>query len=198
MYRERDPLLPDEVFQALLARARGGDADALSELWQVVSPTLLRQADRWLPERLQSLCNPSDLVHDTYLRFHSKLNTFEGSACGQLEAWLQTIMRNLLIDKIPPSMPEPFPSQEPEGKGTSPSQGARRAEDQAKVRHCLAQLSEEDRQALDLVVFRGLSHKEAAQVLGIKHDTLTKRFARALPRLRRLLQDEGIRVEDYR
>ncbi|MFN8856656.1 MAG: RNA polymerase sigma factor, partial [Planctomycetaceae bacterium] len=110
MYRERDPLLPDEVFQALLARARGGDADALGELWQAVAPTLLQQADKRLPERLQSLCNPSDLVHDTYLRFHTKLKTFEGSTCGQLEAWLQTIMRNLLIDKIPTSISEPYPS----------------------------------------------------------------------------------------
>jgi RNA polymerase sigma-70 factor (ECF subfamily) len=197
VYRERDPLLPDEVFQALLARARGGDADALGELWQAVAPTLLQQADKRLPERLQSLCNPSDLVHDTYLRFHTKLKTFEGSTCGQLEAWLQTIMRNLLIDKIPTSISEPYPSQEPSGSGTSPSQGAQRAEDQAKVRKCLARLSEDDQQALDLVVFRGLSHKEAAQVLGIKHDTLTKRFARAIPRLQRQLEIEGIRVEDY-
>jgi DNA-directed RNA polymerase specialized sigma24 family protein len=98
--RDRDPLLPDEMFQALLIRARGGDADALGELWQAVAPTLLQQADARLPERLRSVCNPSDLVSDTYVRFQTRLETFQGASCGQLAAWLQTILRNLIVDRI--------------------------------------------------------------------------------------------------
>jgi RNA polymerase sigma-70 factor (ECF subfamily) len=197
VHRDRDPLLPDELFQALLKRAHGGDADALGELWQAVAPTLLRQADKCLPDRLRSVCNPSDLVSDTYLRFHTKLKTFEGSACGQLEAWLQTILRNLILDRIRVYTAEQIGSQDLPGSGTSPSQGARRAEMQDKVRKCLAELSEDDRLALELVVISDLSHKEAAQLLGIKPDTFGKRFTRALPRLRQRLQIAGVHLEDW-
>jgi len=197
VYRDRDPLLPDEVFQALLMRARGGDRDSLGELWQAVAPTLLRQADERLPDKLRSWCNPSDLVHDTYVRFQTRLETFEGASCGQLAAWLQTILRNLILDRIRVYTAEQIGSQDLPGSGTTPSQGARRAEEQEKVRKCLAQLAEDDRLALELVVICDLSHKEAAQALGIKPDTFTKRFARALPRLRHQLQIAGVHPEDW-
>ena len=197
MNRDRDPLLPDEMFQALLMRARGGDADALGELWQAVAPTLLQQADARLPERLRSVCNPSDLVSDTYVRFQTRLETFQGASCGQLAAWLQTILRNLIVDRIRECPGEQNGSQKVIDSGTTPSQGARRAELQDKVRKCLAELSEDDRLALELVVISDLSHKEAAQLLGIKPETFTKRFARALPRLRHHLQIAGVHPEDW-
>lgn len=197
MYRERDPLLPDEVFQDLLARARGGDLDALGELWQAVAPLLLRQADARLPDKLRSWFNPSDLVHDTYVRFQTKLDSFEGDSCGQLEAWLQIVLQRLLIDCIRKQKPEQFGSQDLPDSGTSPSAGARRAEEQAKVRKCLAQLSEDDQQAVELVVMCDLAHKEAAQLLGIKPDTFTKRFGRALIRLEQRLRTEGIDPKDW-
>lgn len=192
MFRERDPLFSDEVFRTLLEGARRGEAAALVELWQALAPRLLRHADRNLPDRHRSAVNPSDLVQQTYLRFQSKLGThFEGDTCGQLEAWLQTILKNLLIDSLKKIQPGPIPSDEISDSGSTPSSGLRRAELREQVRRCLDQLSEDDRQALDLRVIRNLSHQESAQILDLQPDTFARRFTRAVDRFRRKWKELG-------
>jgi RNA polymerase sigma factor (sigma-70 family) len=58
-----------------------------------------------------------------------------------------------------------------------------------QVRLALGQLRERDREALTLVVRDGLSHAEAAQVLGCSTGALSTRLTRARAQLRGLLTD---------
>lgn len=193
MYRESTPRFSDEEFRILLESARRGENSALTELWQAVFPRLDREANQRLPESLRSRCNPSDLVQKTYIRFQTRLPTFKDNTFDQLTAWLYRILVNLLIDEI--RIPTPGPHEDPEGiidPGSTPSSGLRRAELQTQVRKCLAQLSEEDQQALELSVFSNLKHKEAAQILEITTDAFAKRFLRAMERMKRGLDDMGI------
>jgi RNA polymerase sigma-70 factor (ECF subfamily) len=58
-----------------------------------------------------------------------------------------------------------------------------------RVREAIAQLKSRDREALVLVLWDGLSHAEAARVLGCSTGALTTRLARARAELRRRLSD---------
>lgn len=58
---------------------------------------------------------------------------------------------------------------------------------QEAIRVALSQLSEDQRQAVALYYFEGLDKQDAAAVLGINRDTLSKRLDDALARLRKLL-----------
>ena len=66
----------------------------------------------------------------------------------------------------------------------SPGGEADRQERAGLVRQALADLPDDDREVLLLRVYEGLDNGEAAEVLGVRPDAASKRFARALIRLR--------------
>ena len=57
------------------------------------------------------------------------------------------------------------------------------------VHKAMAQLNDDQRLAVGLVLVEGLPYKEAAEVLGIPIGTLTSRLARAREALQALLAD---------
>lgn len=60
-----------------------------------------------------------------------------------------------------------------------------------KVRAAVAQLPEEQKEALGLAYFRGFSHTEIAEQLGQPLGTVKTRIRLALQKLRQLLEDEN-------
>jgi RNA polymerase sigma factor (sigma-70 family) len=53
-------------------------------------------------------------------------------------------------------------------------------------------MSAEDREVMDLVYYQGLTQEEAAQVLGISHRTLKRRWFSARTRLHGALNEDGV------
>jgi RNA polymerase sigma-70 factor (ECF subfamily) len=75
------------------------------------------------------------------------------------------------------------------GHQTGPSQAAQRAEMQARLQAALEEMEPIDREVLVLRHFEQLSNSETARVLGLKEPAASQRYARALLRLKDLLQD---------
>lgn len=73
------------------------------------------------------------------------------------------------------------------GKHTSPTQAAVRAERMRRVQEALTALEPMDREILSLRHFEQLTRDEAANVLGIADAAATKRYVRALKRLKVVL-----------
>jgi RNA polymerase sigma-70 factor (ECF subfamily) len=73
------------------------------------------------------------------------------------------------------------------GRHTSPSQAAQRAERKIRLQEALNSLDPIDREILALRHFEQLSNGEAAQVLGLDKSAASKRYARALIRLKDIL-----------
>ena len=71
----------------------------------------------------------------------------------------------------------------------TPSQAAVRGELRARVRHAVAALGDDQREIILMRNFEALSNQEVAQVLGIDPATASRRYGRALLRLRELLAD---------
>jgi RNA polymerase sigma-70 factor (ECF subfamily) len=74
----------------------------------------------------------------------------------------------------------------------TPSQQLVQHELLARVRLALVELSDDDREILLMRTLEGLSNQEVAQVLALDPATASKRYGRALLRLRQLLRDQGL------
>ena len=73
------------------------------------------------------------------------------------------------------------------GRLTTPSQAAIRAERKIRLQEALNSLDPIDREVLALRHFEELSNAEAAAVLGLDKSAASKRYARALIRLKEIL-----------
>jgi len=126
-----------------------------------------------------------DLVQVTVERALLKFEQWEDEA--KLESWVFGIMRNAWIDEVRVRARRDrifAPAEAGENVGA-------RTTDQESIalQSALAQLPEEQRMAIGLVLIEGFSYKEAAQVLDIPIGTLTSRLARGRDALAAILED---------
>jgi RNA polymerase sigma-70 factor (ECF subfamily) len=75
------------------------------------------------------------------------------------------------------------------GSLTAPSQVALRAERRLRLQEALNQMQPIDREIIALRHFEQLTRAEAAEALGIERATASKRYVRAMDRLRSILND---------
>jgi len=107
----------------------------------------------------------------------------------RLDSWMFRIMQNAWIDEMRSRTrrSEIFaPEEEGEHVGVSPTDAHIEA---LAVRKAIAQLGDDQRIVVGLVLVEGLPYKEAADVLDIPIGTLTSRLARARETLQAILSD---------
>ena len=112
----------------------------------------------------------------------------------RLDSWMFRIMQNAWIDeaRARERRSQTFVAEE-EGERVGVSTTDAQI-DAIAVRKAVAQLSEDQRAVVGLVLVDGLAYKEAAEVLGVPIGTLTSRLARAREALQAILSDqEGAR-----
>ena len=78
------------------------------------------------------------------------------------------------------------------GAGPTPSEQAGEEELARRLRQAVAELPDTDREILLMRNFEGLSNQEAAQVLGLEPAAASRRYGRAILRLRKVLQAGGV------
>lgn len=105
----------------------------------------------------------------------------------RLDSWMFRIMQNVWIDEVRARERRGrifVREEEAEHVGASPTDAQI---DAIAVRKAVAQLNDDQRAVVGLVLVEGLAYQEAAEVLGIPVGTLTSRLARAREALQRLL-----------
>ena len=105
----------------------------------------------------------------------------------RLDSWIFRIMQNAWIDEVRARNrhDQTFVAEE-EGEHVGVATTDAQI-DSIAVRRALAQLSDDHRMVVGLVLVEGLPYREAAEVLGIPIGTLTSRLARAREALQALL-----------
>jgi RNA polymerase sigma-70 factor (ECF subfamily) len=106
---------------------------------------------------------------------------------SRFESWMFGIMRNAWIDEVR--------SRHRRDKVLAPEESGENVGDRSSEAHvemlsvqsAMAELPDEQRMAVALVLIEGLSYKEAADVLDVPIGTLTSRLARGREALQRLL-----------
>ena len=133
----------------------------------------------------------TDLTQDVFLLVWRSAGTYRPT--GSARAWLLRLTRNRAIDELrrdrrrlarEAPLPEPLIQALPEPRALADA-----AERQA-VRDALAALPAEQRDALVLAFFQGLSHQEIATCLRTPLGTIKARIRRALQTLRQQLYGE--------
>lgn len=109
----------------------------------------------------------------------------------RVDSWMFRIMQNAWIDELRTRQRQhqffaPEEEGEEVGGATSDAQI-----DALAVKKAMAQLNDDQRSVVALVLVEGLSYKEAAQVLEIPIGTLTSRLARARTTLQEILEPAG-------
>lgn len=142
-----------------------------------------------------SLCGKvdraDDLVQDTLMRALANIHRFQRGT--NLNAWLFTILRNLFHSEFRKRKRE---VEDPDGNYAAnlvsrPEQGAHL--DFEDFRAALAQLPDDQREALLLVGASGFSYEEAAEICECAVGTIKSRVNRARTRLAEMLdmKDDG-------
>jgi RNA polymerase sigma-70 factor (ECF subfamily) len=170
----------DQHLLARFARGRGGEARAaLHELAQRHEHRLLGLA-LGLCDGREDLAR--EVVQDTWLRVIRHAGTFKGRS--SFATWVYRIAVHRCRDTM--ARERGLARREARAGARPPierhgDEGARRA---------VATLPLPEREVVLLCHMRGMTHEQAAAVLGIPPGTLKTRMARAMRRLRDLMADE--------
>ncbi|MAG56728.1 MAG: hypothetical protein CMJ83_10595 [Planctomycetes bacterium] len=160
-----------------LAKARGGDRNALDRLLDHVQGRLKRLAEGRIGPGLRAKIRTSDVLQSTYLDVVKSVQRFDGDDEDAFVAWVARIMENNIRDKG--KYFQARKRREPDGPtvslneadkvrtpGPTPSMEAVRAEDLVLVSRALDGLAEDYRQVILLRMVEGKSHKDVGDVLG--------------------------------
>ncbi|HSC29153.1 MAG TPA: sigma-70 family RNA polymerase sigma factor [Vicinamibacterales bacterium] len=163
-----ESLAADTTFR-LLERARGGDRDALDDLFARHIPVLRRWASGRLPRWARDIADTHDLVQETVLQTFKRVEEFEPRGEGALQAYLRQALMNRIRNEFRRAGRHPRVAEVDEqiaDEGTSPIEAAMRQERYDRYEAALSRLTELER---DLIVARvelGLTYEEMAEALG--------------------------------
>jgi RNA polymerase sigma-70 factor, ECF subfamily len=178
---------------ALVRRMHAGDQRALSEFYE-----------RWFPivnclvsRMLKSASDVEDVVEETFWQVWRQSDRFtEGR--GSVQTWLLTIARSRSLDRLRSLKrlrEESIDDVQTEAEvgsqdttfassATDPLLAAEHQERKALVLEALAELPREQREALELGYFAGLSQSEIAERLGQPLGTVKTRMRLAMMKLK--------------
>jgi RNA polymerase sigma-70 factor (ECF subfamily) len=159
--------------------------DALRENVVALLPRLRRFARTITRQREDA----DDLVQLSVERALLRLSQWQPGT--RLDSWMFMIMKNAWIDEVRSRirrdaifLPEEAGDNVGQAAGDWPTE---RQHERMDVQRAMAQLNDDQRMAVGLVLVEGLPYKEAAEVLGIPIGTLTSRLARARESLQAVL-----------
>lgn len=193
----------DPVTLALLDRLAAGDRSALDELIAMYRDAMTRLVERRLDNRLRKRVGASDIIQEALLEIVQRIEDFIQRRPMPFRVWvfrtahehlLRQRRKHLDADCRDAGREQALPEQSSVllahrvlGNQASPSQQLEQAELAERMQKALDELAEGDREVLLLRLFEGLSNQDVAQILDLEPDTASKRFGRALLRLRRTL-----------
>jgi RNA polymerase sigma-70 factor (ECF subfamily) len=151
--------------------------------------TLLPRLRRFARNLTRNPHDADDVVQIAVERALTRLDQWRSGA--RLDSWMFKIVRNAWIDELRSRGRRGkvfLPAEAGENIGTD---SMARETELLSVQSAMARLSEDQREAVSLVLVEGLPYREAAEVLDVPIGTLTSRLARGREALQALLGTEG-------
>ncbi len=193
----------------LLRRAAAGEQQALAELFARYRDRLRKMVRLRLDRRMAGRVDTSDVLQDAYLDVARRFPEYAAAPRVPFYLWLRALTGQRLIDlhrrhlgarmrdagqevslyrgALPAASSASLAHQLLAGL-TSPTQAAIRAEMQVRLQEALNSMDALDREVVVLRHFEELSNAEAAEVLGIETSAASKRYIRAIRRLKAILE----------
>jgi RNA polymerase sigma-70 factor (ECF subfamily) len=172
--------------QVLLSKVSSGDATALRALYDSCGARALSVAYRVLGTRSEA----EEVVQETFVQVWRQAASYDASRGGAM-AWITTIARSRALDRLrtrAASERAVARSEEPDPHHfPAPVELAARRELRTHVTAALSALPPEQRSAIELAYYEGLSHTEIAARLGDPLGTVKTRVRLGLAKLAALL-----------
>jgi RNA polymerase sigma-70 factor, ECF subfamily len=176
---------------ALIRQIATGDQGALAELYDAMS----RQVYGLALRILKDTGTAEEVTLEVFTQVWRQATLYDLSR-GTPSAWLCTLARSRAIDRLRSGAQERRRAEPIENVAATapadvvdPEMSAFDAERRTRVRAALDQLPAEQREAIELAYFSGLSHSEIATQLGQPLGTVKTRIRLAMVRLREALVD---------
>jgi RNA polymerase sigma-70 factor (ECF subfamily) len=197
-----------DEFSLLFEQMRGGDRSAAALLISQQRERLRRMIELRLDPRLRGRLDTSDVLQDAIVDVASRLDEYLKDPKVPVFLWMRLVAGERLarlhrhhlgfkmrdagreVSLYRQALPEASSFALASmllGPQTSPTQAAVRAERQLRVQEALNSLEPIDREVLALRHFEHLNSAEVALVLGLKPDAASKRYIRALKRVKEQL-----------
>jgi RNA polymerase sigma-70 factor, ECF subfamily len=192
----------------LLRLAQAGDQQALATLFARYRDRLRQMVRLRLDRRMAGRVDTSDVLQDAYLDVARRFPEYAAAPAVPFYLWLRALTGQRLIDlhrhhlgaemrdagrevslfrgALPTASSASLASQLLAGL-TSPTQAAIREELQLRLQDALNSMDPINREVVVLRHFEELSNGEAAEVLGIEPPAASKRYIRAIRRLKAIL-----------
>ena len=192
----------------LLRRAKAGDTAALGALFAHYRGRLRNMVRLRLDRRVAGRLDPSDVLQEAYLDVARRFPEYVAAPAVPFYVWLRALTGQRLLDlhrqhlgakmrdagqevslyrgALPQASSASLAQQLLAGL-TSPTQAAVRAEMQLRLQEALNSMDPVDREVVVLRHFEELNNVETAAVLGIEPPAASKRYLRAVRRLKAVL-----------
>jgi RNA polymerase sigma-70 factor (ECF subfamily) len=208
MFSMADVSSNNSEVRRLVDQAAQGDDVAWERLMSEHRPRLRRMVALRMDRRLKGRIDPSDVIQESYIDAARRLKEYSENPSMPFFLWLRFLTAQRLMEQhrrhlgaqardagreislYHGAFPEATTADLAAhllGKLSSPSQAAIRVEQTIRLQEALNSLEPIDREILALRHFEQFSNGEAAEVLGLDKSAASKRYARALMRLKDVL-----------
>jgi RNA polymerase sigma-70 factor (ECF subfamily) len=186
--REENPV--EESYAELFRRMAEQDRSALALFYDQAAPALYSFALRMLGNSQDA----EEVIQDVFAQVWAKAQSFDPSI-GEPFHWAIRIARNRCIDHLRArqrrsrhlvELEDGFADESP---GPAPEPSALTSSELDEVRSAVAGLPNEQRQAIEMAFFGGLTHEEIAASLNEPLGTIKARIRRGMLRLRDNLRE---------
>jgi len=177
-----------ELDAKLMKQVAMGDRTAFATLYDRFSGPLHGAALRIVRDAAEA----QDIVHDAFVAIWEKAGSFETTR-GSAFAWAITLVRNRAIDRVrmrrrraellAESTASDFGYNE-DAASLASTEVAAQGDDARAVRAAVATLPEDQKRALELAFFSGLTQEEISRKLAEPLGTIKARIRRGLIKLR--------------
>ena len=210
MMRDMSP--PLGQIADLVARAAAGDREAIVELLERYRDRLRKMVALRLDPRLRGRVDASDVIQEGYLDAMKRLEEFVREPSVPFYIWLRFLVGQRVQEQHRRHLGTPGRSVGREvsiyrgampgastgalaaqlmGKLTSPSQAALRAERKLRLQEALNRMDPLDREVLVLRHYEQMTNAEVAAALELDKSAASKRYTRALTRLKEILEAQA-------
>jgi RNA polymerase sigma-70 factor (ECF subfamily) len=175
----------------LMARIAAGEENAFSEMYYRFSPGLYGLALRILNDVKEA----EDVLQEGFASIWRRAASFDAERSSPF-AWAVMIVRHKAIDKLrirqrfdrlTERVMEEFGNSEPEEQEVTLDPVFR--DRRSHLQNALRRIPSEQRQAVELAFFSGMTHEEIAEKLETPLGTIKARIRRGLMRLRSYIKD---------
>jgi RNA polymerase sigma-70 factor (ECF subfamily) len=166
-----------------------GDDSALATVYDQYAPLVFGVAVQLVGDQATA----ADVCQEVFVSLWQRPDRFDPEL-GSLRTWLATVARRRAIDVLRQRGRRTDREERAAAEPVTPpdiEEAAAALVEGERVRKALCELPADQRRAIELAYYDGLTHREVAARLGIPEGTVKSRLRLGIARLGRLLGTEG-------